>query len=63
MMNQKQKEQRESLIEWRKVIRTIARKGFLKEAGISWYFARRLTDPMFVNPPARLYRAERSCTS
>lgn len=43
---------RQSLIAWRKVIKKIARKGFLKEADIPKSFVRRLTDPIFVNPPA-----------
>ncbi len=45
----------ESLVRWREVIRKIAKEGFLKKDGVSQRFVERLTDPLFVNPPARLY--------
>ena len=41
---------------WEEVIRDIAREGFLRRNSVSKDFAERLTDPMFVNPPARLCR-------
>ena len=52
--NQMQGRKKDSLIAWRKVVRTIAKQGFLKEADIPWRFAMRLTDPESVNPPARV---------
>ena len=45
----------ERLDAWRKVVGTIAKVGFLREADIPHSFAERLTDPIFVNPPARVY--------
>jgi hypothetical protein len=33
----------------------IAREGILREATVSRKYVKRLTDPMFVNPPARLH--------
>lgn len=47
--------QKERLIAWRRVVGTIAKKGFLREADIPKSFVERLTDPIFVNPPARVY--------
>jgi len=46
---------REPLTAWREAIREMAEDGFLKEADVPESFAKRLTDPMFVNPPARVY--------
>ena len=47
--------QEERLTAWRKVVRLIAGRGFLREADIPKSFAERLTDPILVNPPARVY--------
>jgi hypothetical protein len=49
------KMRREPLTAWREAIREIAENGFLREADVPESLAKGLTDPMFVNPPARMY--------
>ena len=53
--NRKQMNQNERLNAWRRVVGAIAEKGFLREVDIPESFVKRLTDPIFVNPPARVY--------
>jgi hypothetical protein len=52
--NRKQTNQNERVSAWRRVARAIAEKGFLREADIQESFVKRLTGPIFANPPARV---------
>ena len=53
--NHGEEKRRSSLVAWRGIVRKIAKKGFLREVDVPSAFARRLTDPLFVSPPARVY--------
>ena len=50
-----QEKRKGSLAAWRRIVKRIAKEGFLREADIPSVFVRRLTDPLFVSPPAREY--------